>query len=68
MAQLTKELVEDILNGGGLTENEVAQLCTHYLKSLSCIDALRDVVDTGFMGGPQGFRARKALAAFDGVA
>ena len=36
------------------------------LKADACIDALRDILDTGFAGGPQAKRAREALAAMDG--
>lgn len=35
------------------------------LKADACIEALRDILDTGFAGGPQADRARKALATFD---
>lgn len=37
------------------------------LKADACIEALRDILDTGFAGGPQAKRAREALAALDGM-
>ena len=36
------------------------------LKADACIEALRDIMDTGFAGGPQAKRAREALSSLDG--
>lgn len=32
MAQMTKALAQDILNGAGITRNEIEQLCRIYLQ------------------------------------
>ena len=42
--------------------HEAAELAK---KADACIEALRDIMDTGFAGGPQAKRALKALASLD---